>query len=101
MCLQSSSVDAPGSVPDLAASPLVLTCTWMFRGVDGAGVRVLRPESRALAFLMLSMLETHQRLGILDARGLHLSKGDVSMYWRWMGAYGVAVIEAADLRNPP
>lgn len=46
---------------------------WMFRGVDLGSVRVPRPASSWVAFLMVSTEETEKRLGIVEARGLHLS----------------------------
>lgn len=66
-------VSSPGEVPDLATSPEVLTWIWMFSGgvVEG---RVDRPALSWLAFLMLSTLLTHQRFGISEASGLHLSE---------------------------
>lgn len=65
-------------MPDLEASPDVFTWTWMLRGCVAGGESEARPKSRALAFFMLSTAETHQRLGIEEARGLHLSIAFVS-----------------------
>lgn len=75
MCLQSSVVAAPGVTPDLESSDDVLTCTWMFKGEDEEedGGRRARPASSCVAFLIVSTEETANRLGIWEARGLHLS----------------------------
>ena len=71
-----SVVASPGVVPDFASSSEVLTWTWMLSG--SGEERVARPASSWEAFLIVSTEETRKRLGICEARGLHLSK-DVSL----------------------
>lgn len=79
---QREIVSSPGLQPDLVDSPEVLTWTWMLsfciadgegeEGEEGEALAVMRSpryRSSSWAFLRLSTLETHQRLGI-RARGL-------------------------------
>jgi len=73
MCFASAVVSAPGMTPDLEASPEVLTWMWMFKG-EAEGIED-RPRSSWVAFLGVSTEETRKRLGIWEARGLHLSSG--------------------------
>lgn len=83
-CRARSVSSDPGDTPDLDASPDVFTWMWMRRGVVMGGedwARTARPESRAVAFLVVSTEETQNRLGTCDAKGLHLSRGYVS--WRF------------------
>lgn len=81
-CRQSSVVSAPGAAPDLDSSPDVLTWMWMFRGVferSGCAERsALRPASSCVAFFWESTEETQKRLGMVEARGLHLSGWHIS-----------------------
>jgi hypothetical protein len=72
-------VSGPGGTPDLVASPEVLTWMWMFKG--GRSGCVWRPRFSCVAFLAVSIEETQKRLGIWVARGLHLSKGCVLVYF--------------------
>jgi hypothetical protein len=67
-------VSGPGVTPDLEASPEVLIWIWMFSGVVGEG-REERPRLSWEAFFWVSTDETRKRLGIWEARGLHLSVG--------------------------
>jgi hypothetical protein len=61
----------PGETPDLEPSPEVLIWMWMFRGVgEGSSERPLLSWE---AFFWVSTEETRKRLGIWEARGLHLS----------------------------
>lgn len=64
----------PGVTPDLEASEEVLIWMWMFKGVVGGGERAARPRESWVAFLEESTEETRKRLGIWEARGLHLSR---------------------------
>lgn len=77
-CLTSSVASLPGLMPDLESSPEVLIWTWMFSGVvmEELEARIsARPLSSWVAFLAESTEETRKRLGIWEARGLHLSVG--------------------------
>lgn len=74
----------PGETPDLEDSPEVLSWMWMFRGgggvVESAGTgRRERPRDSWEAFFWESIEETRWRLGIVEARGLHLSVGGISL----------------------
>lgn len=58
MCLASAVASAPGDVPDLEASPDVLSWIWMCSGVGEGRESSSRPALSAVAFLMLSTEET-------------------------------------------
>lgn len=64
-------MSGPGTVPDFAASPEVLSWMWMCRG--GEAGKEERPRFSWVAFLRESTEETVWRLGRVEARGLHLS----------------------------
>lgn len=71
---------APGETPDLDSSPEVLIWIWMFKGPrvsaeleDCEEVSSALPLSSCVAFFWESTDETRKRLGIVEARGLHLS----------------------------
>jgi hypothetical protein len=71
MNFASEVVSGPGETPDLESSPEVLIWMWMFRGVgEGSSERPLLSWE---AFFWVSTEETRKRLGIWEARGLHLS----------------------------
>jgi hypothetical protein len=71
MNLAREVVSAPGETPDLESSPEVLIWMWMFSGVgEGSSERPLLSWE---AFFWVSTEETKKRLGIWEARGLHLS----------------------------
>lgn len=63
----------PGETPDLDSSPDVLIWMWMLSGVLFVEESSARPLSNWVAFLAESTEETRKRLGIEEARGLHLS----------------------------
>lgn len=71
ICLARVERSGPGETPDLESSPEVLTWMWMLRGEE-LGIEE-RPASSWVAFLAVSTEDTRKRLGIWEARGLHLS----------------------------
>ena len=77
MCLARERVSGPGVTPDLEASEEVLSWMWMLRGgrLGWEERREVRPWERRVAFLAESTEDTRKRLGMLEARDLHLSGG--------------------------
>ena len=81
MCRASEVASGPGVTPDFDSSPEVLIWRWRLSGprvseeVEGCEEESsARPLSSWVAFFWLSTEETRKRLGIVEVRGLHLSR---------------------------